>query len=59
VSIEYKSGVMDPSREVAIFEKFRSVKKAIGKSKRVIMGMPGRVLEQKKITTGINYLSII
>ena len=33
VTKEYKSGMMDPSREVAKFEKLQSMKKNIGKKK--------------------------
>jgi hypothetical protein len=34
-SKDYHSGMMDPSREVAMFEKGRSVKKMIGRKKRM------------------------
>eukprot|EP00350_Pseudokeronopsis_sp_OXSARD2_P006612 CAMPEP_0170558838 /NCGR_PEP_ID=MMETSP0211-20121228/38225_1 /TAXON_ID=311385 /ORGANISM="Pseudokeronopsis sp., Strain OXSARD2" /LENGTH=55 /DNA_ID=CAMNT_0010871195 /DNA_START=1883 /DNA_END=2050 /DNA_ORIENTATION=- len=33
VNKEYKSGVMDPSRDVAMFEKKRYIKKDIGSKK--------------------------
>ena len=58
VSKEYRSGRMDPSREVAQFEKGRSVKKKIGK-KRDIEERFKLIKEQKSIITGINYLSLI
>ena len=33
VRTEYKSGVMDPSRDAALFEKNRRIKKNLGKKK--------------------------
>ncbi|CDW80609.1 UNKNOWN [Stylonychia lemnae] len=58
VSKEYRSGRMDPSREVAQFEKGRSIKKKVGK-KRDIEERFKLIKEQKSIITGINYLSLV
>lgn len=58
VSKEYRSGVMDPSREVAKFEKGRIVKKNVGK-KLEIETMAKMMLAQKNMMTGINYLTLL
>ena len=57
VTKEYRSGKMDPSREVAQFEKGRRVKKSIGKRKDLELKFKA-LKEQKSIITGINYLSL-
>ena len=58
VSQEYKSGVMDPSRDVAKFEKTRRAVNKIKKSAKY-EDINKQRLEQKNIQTGINYLSIV
>ena len=56
VSKEYRSGRIDPSREVAQFEKRRHGKK--GKRREFEKRMK-QIKEEKSIVTGINYLSLI
>lgn len=58
VSKEYRSGRMDPSSEVAKFEKGRRIKKKVGKKLEMEIKFK-QIKEQKSIVTGINYLSLI
>eukprot|EP00347_Sterkiella_histriomuscorum_P004349 403360787 len=58
VSKEYRSGRMDPSSEVAKFEKGRRVKKKVGKKLEMELKFK-QIKEQKSIITGINYLSLL
>ena len=58
VTQEYKSGMMDPSRDAAKFEKTRMTKKSVGKKKDYEDKLK-KYKDEKSYRTGINYLSML